>query len=196
MLDAFVAASGSAGSGLSLDARTITRKRAGSDNVASDAAGSAVADAGSGLAPDASRTGLVAGSDSRASSAAGGVPPTSVVVAHSAVDHELEFFGDDPFDESSAVEGADDAGEGNDTVVVSRRDLVAEAHSLEHQLLHATKNPHCPLCVMAFGQRKPNRTRKSITQYENFGDAVTMDHVDANSEEMRSIEGDRDLLVI
>ena len=35
-----------------------------------------------------------------------------------------------------------------------------------------------------------------MTQYEHFGDAVTMDHVDANSEEMRGIEGDRDLLVI
>ena len=50
--------------------------------------------------------------------------------------------------------------------------------------------------MMAFGQRKPNRRRKNVTEYKEFGDAITMDHVDANSEEMRSFEGDRDLLVI
>ena len=49
---------------------------------------------------------------------------------------------------------------------------------------------------MAFGQRKPNRRRRSVTQFREFGDAVTMDHVDANSEAMQSYVGDRDLLVI
>ena len=35
-----------------------------------------------------------------------------------------------------------------------------------------------------------------MTQFENFGDAITLDHVDANAKEMRSFDGDRDLLVI
>ena len=87
--DASVAASGSAGSGLLLDARSLAR-RAGSDTRASDATSFGAAVAGSGSSPDVGRTVGAAGSDFRASSAAGGVPPASLA------DLEQEFFGDDP----------------------------------------------------------------------------------------------------
>ena len=108
------------------------------------------------------------------------------------VDGEDEsFHDDDPFDEEVAPVGDDEL-----LPPVGRRDLKAEAKTLEHQLLHATKNPHCLVCVQAFGQRKPNRRRRYVTEFANFGDAVTLDHVDANSELLRSYDGDRDLLVI
>ena len=81
-------------------------------------------------------------------------------------------------------------------VIATRRDLKAEAGSVEHQLLHATKNPHCPQCMQAFGQRTPKRRRKSPKVFENFGDMVTLDHVDASSEEIQSFAGDKHLLVI
>ena len=35
-----------------------------------------------------------------------------------------------------------------------------------------------------------------MTEFKDFGEAVTLDHVDASSEMMRSFAGDRDLLVI
>ena len=102
-----------------------------------------------------------------------------------------DFFVDDPFDEEVAPVGDDEL-----LPPVGRRDLKVEATSLERQLLHATKNPHCLVCLQAFGQRKPNRRRRYVTECERFGDAVMLDHVDANSELLRSYDGDRDLLVI
>jgi len=60
-----------------------------------------------------------------------------------------EYYPADPFD----VE--DDVADGG-VVIATRRDLKAEAGSLEHQLLHANKNPHCPQCLQALSQRKPN----------------------------------------
>ena len=35
-----------------------------------------------------------------------------------------------------------------------------------------------------------------MIEFEKFGDAITLDHVDANSEMLRSYDGDRDLLVL
>ena len=69
-----------------------------------------------------------------------------------------EYFPDDPFDvEDVAVEGG--------AVLTARRNLKDEAMSVEHLLLHATKNPHCPQCMQAFGQRTPNRRRKFVTAF-------------------------------
>ena len=79
LLDAFVAEGVSAGSGLSLDARSLRRQRAGSDDRVLDAKDSDLAGAGSGVLPDARRAGpSAAGSVTSASSAAGGVPPAHV----------------------------------------------------------------------------------------------------------------------
>jgi len=180
---------------------------AGARGRSADAAATPGRSSGSGDSPDVDfPRGAAAGSAAGTPPAAGGSSPfrrdddfrdddfrrdsgvqVEIDEAHGGED-EQEYHVDDPFDAPEPDEGA--------THVNVRRDLAAEAKSLQHQLLHATKNPHCPMCVMAFGQRKPNRRRKNITEYKEFGDAITMDHVDANSEEMRGIEGGRDLLVI
>ena len=100
-----------------------------------------------------------------------------------------EYFPDDPFDvEDGAFEGG--------AVVTARRNLKEEAVSVEHLLLHATKNPHCPQRMQAFGQRTPNRRRKPVTAFEKFGDMITLDHVDTSAEDIRSFAGDKHLLVI
>ena len=43
------------------------------------------------------------------------------------------------------------------------------------------------MCVKASGQRRPNRRRRDLPSVERFADAVALDHVDANSEELEGL---------
>mgnify|MGYP003345448369 FL=1 len=76
------------------------------------------------------------------------------------------------------------------------RDLKAEALTTRHMLLHAPKNPHCPVCQAAKMRHTPARRRTNVEKPKRFGHKVTMDHVYAKSDKMEGITGDVDLLVV
>ena len=78
-----------------------------------------------------------------------------------------------------------------------RRDLKKEATTVEHMLFHFPKNPYCRVCQEALMQRKPNRRRKDLPeQYKEFGDMITMDHIDANDLRKNGLHGEKDMLIV
>ena len=79
-----------------------------------------------------------------------------------------------------------------------RRDLRAEAVSVEHLLTHTPFNPHCPSCLRAKMSRKPARRLQHdpATALKKFGDLVNANHIIANSEDAMGLTGERDALAI
>jgi len=76
------------------------------------------------------------------------------------------------------------------------------AISLEHLMTHYPKNPHCKTCERAKMQHAPtpNRSNRpsddSREVAENFGDAVTGDHVIAKADDEKGIDGQKAGLVL
>jgi hypothetical protein len=75
-----------------------------------------------------------------------------------------------------------------------------EAQTLHHLLTHTPKNPSCKACQRAKMQRKPH-SRKSIPlaermEAEIFGDLVTGNHIVTKHKMDRSIDGQRDAVVL
>jgi len=69
-----------------------------------------------------------------------------------------------------------------------RRDLKAEADSLQHLLTHFPKNPHCKTCQVTKSQRKQCRNKSHLIKHKDamlraFGDAITADHISAHDDE-------------
>ena len=78
-----------------------------------------------------------------------------------------------------------------------RRDLKAEAISLQHLLTHKPKNPWCTTCSRAKATRRPCRRKSAFgAPPEHFGDQVTADHVIAHSERSQGVTGDRAAVVV
>ena len=86
---------------------------------------------------------------SHAAGAGSGSLPNAIPARDSEAGPDILLHDDDPFDVAEDAADVDDAGEL--LPPVGRRDLKAEAQTIEHQLLHAHKNPNCPVCVRAFG---------------------------------------------
>ena len=102
-------------------------------------------------------------------------------------------------DEAEAViEAAEEDEEGS---APGRRDLVAEATSIQHLMTHLPKNPHCKACQRAKMQKKPNKKKGGkkggieITD-KPFGTIITADHLITNSEEDQGIKGERAGVVV
>ena len=72
---------------------------------------------------------------------------------------------------------------GND----GRRDLKAEAVSLEHLMTHTPFNGRCPSCLRAKMLRKPARRieHDPAVAPKKVGDLVNADHIIAHSDEDR-----------
>ena len=79
-----------------------------------------------------------------------------------------------------------------------KRDLRAEAASLEHLMTHTPFNGHCPSCVRAKMVRKPARrvNRDPASTPKKFGDLVNADHIIAHSDEAMGLTGERDALAV
>ena len=88
----------------------------------------------------------------------------------------------------------DDLPLGND----GRRDLKAEAISLEHMMTHTPFNGHCPSCVRAKMVRKPARRidQDPALAPKKFGDLVNADHIIAHSDEAMGLTRERDALAV
>ena len=75
----------------------------------------------------------------------------------------------------------------------SPEDLKKEACSLRHLLTHIPKNPYCPACQKAKGQRRGARRVKircvRVTP-KKFGDEVTCDHWIARNDLSRGLHGE------
>ena len=79
-----------------------------------------------------------------------------------------------------------------------RRDLKAEAASLEHMMTHTPFNGHCPSCVRAKMVRKPARkiNHDPASAPKKFGDLVNAGHIIAHSDEAMGLTGERDALAV
>ena len=79
-----------------------------------------------------------------------------------------------------------------------RRDLKAEASSLEHLMTHRYKNPRCPSCQRAKMQarRTPRRKHAEDEIEKVFGAMVTADHLIAQDVVDESVLGDKTAHVI
>lgn len=61
-----------------------------------------------------------------------------------------------------------------------KRDLKAEALSLQQLLLDDRMTPDCGFCEETAARRKRNRWRDDTPEYSSFGDVLTMDRMNAN----------------
>ena len=79
-----------------------------------------------------------------------------------------------------------------------KRDLKAEAVSLEHMMTHTPYNVHCPSCVRAKMLRRLARrvVHDPAAMPNKFGDLVNADHIIAHSDEAMGLTGERDALVV
>ena len=94
---------------------------------------------------------------------------------------------------------ADDAAEELELLARDdRRDLMAEAVSLDHLMTHSHKNPHCSSCQRAKMQAKrtPRRHPKEEDVPTTFGQQVTADHMIAQDVLDESVLGDKTALVV
>ena len=94
---------------------------------------------------------------------------------------------------------ADDAAEELELLARDdRRDLTAEAVSLDHLMTHSHNNPHCSSCPRAKMQAKrtPRRHPKEEDVPNTFGQQVTADHMIAQDVLDESVLGDRTALVV
>ena len=82
--------------------------------------------------------------------------------------------------------------------VQERRNLRAEAMSLQHLLTHSVHNPYCDACVKAKLKRVPARRKhgNATDAPQKFGDLVNADYIVAQSEDSMGLTGERDALVI
>lgn len=87
-------------------------------------------------------------------------------------------------------------GEREDFVPEHRRDLNTEAASLRHILLEGAKNPHCRVCNDSVAQRVPNRRRRHVEAFENFGVMPTMNHANADTLIHNGLSQERELLIV
>ena len=79
-----------------------------------------------------------------------------------------------------------------------RRDLKAEAVSLEHLITHTPFNGRCSSCLRAKMLRKPARRieHDPALAPKKFGDLVNADHIIAHSDEAMGLTGERDALAV
>ena len=54
---------------------------------------------------------------------------------------------------------------------------------MRHLLLHDEKNKHCDVCNEVVVTRVPKVRRKDPKKYEQFGEMVSLDHVDVHTME-------------
>ena len=73
-------------------------------------------------------------------------------------------------------------------------------NTVEHQMTHFPKLPHCPHCQRAKMQQAPGRRRNCDTKMspvpKKFGDQITADHIVASSEYNMGMTGDQVAVVI
>jgi hypothetical protein len=76
----------------------------------------------------------------------------------------------------------------------AKRDLKAEAESLEHKLSHIPKNIHCDTCVRS--KMKNANSGSFQREPKAWGDISTADHLDARKKEMVGLIGEREALTV
>ena len=82
-------------------------------------------------------------------------------------------------------------------VTENRKDLKAIALSDAHQLTHFPKNPYCPTCQRAkMVQKSQRRNKLPVDRPKTFGQQVVADHLIAQSELDKGINGETCALII
>ena len=77
----------------------------------------------------------------------------------------------------------------------AKRDLKAEAKTIEHLLNHKVKNPHCDSCNRSTMKNKRSMTGAFKDEPTAWGDLVTGDHLDSKRRSMIGFSGKRRLLL-
>ena len=78
----------------------------------------------------------------------------------------------------------------------AKRDLKAEAESLEHKLSHIPKNIHCDTCMRSKMKNAKSKHGSFQREPKAWGDVITADHLDARKKEMVGLIGEREALTI
>jgi hypothetical protein len=109
-----------------------------------------------------------------------------------------EVVGDPPSVPEAVEVDADDSAWESDEIEEDpepKRDLKAEAKTLEHLLDHKVKNPHCDSCNRSTMKNKRSMTGAFKDEPTAWGDLVTGDHLDSKRKSMIGFSGKRRLLL-
>ena len=101
----------------------------------------------------------------------------------------------------AAVEDQADLDDTEETYEVSnsdKRDLKAEALSIEHLTTHLPKNPHCAVCMRAKLENVKSRRKGGVAarEFKEFGDHVTADTIVLHGLKDRGVGNKNDAIVL